>query len=322
MRLVKIFLLLLIWGQPALANNFFSKPTIVKIHVAQKKWEEAYQYGFNGQMKVNEIAGLGNWYTALHWEYGTREARRKNKDDWHNDPSISPYAVMDDNPIWKKDPDGDDAWAEFLFGARHPVAASNIGSYSKGSTNISTDAVRFSTKGTDKHSYLNENTNKGEEGMGSQVNADRHTIWQATIASRFGTDIAKEAGDAHEDHPDAISGKSEAMIKTTKFKTMADADEAADLSNNIIGRSIGANSKGEGMKVIAGKVAKEFHDNGLWTAEKQKDGTYSISKTKISDGQYKDLSNSYKDLNNNGYTPEQQNQKDVSEASRAVEAKN
>ncbi len=278
--------------------------------VAQVCSEDEYEYGFNGQMKVNEMAGMGNWYTALHWEYGTREARRKNKDEWHNDPSISPYAVMDDNPIWKKDPDGDDAKAEALFAVRHPAIANSIGVFSKGSTNISTNAARFSTKGN----ILQENASH----EGSEVNADRHTLWQATITSKYGSDIAKEAGDAHEEHPDAIAGNGEAMIKTMTFKTADEADEAADLSNNIIGRSIGENSKGQGMKTVAGKVAKEFHDNGLWTSQKQDDGTYKISKTKISDKQYNSLIKSYKDLNDNGNTKEQQTDHDLDQSAKQV----
>jgi hypothetical protein len=112
MRLVIFFLLLLIWGQPALAANFFPKPTIVKIGAPQKKWEEAYQYGFNGQMKVNEWAGLGNHYTADHWEYSPPTGRRYNKDDWNHNPSVSPYATFDNSPIWKSDPKGDDPSTE------------------------------------------------------------------------------------------------------------------------------------------------------------------------------------------------------------------
>jgi hypothetical protein len=206
---------------------------------------------------------------------------------------------------WKKDPDGDDAKAEALFAARHPAIANSIGVFSKCSTNISTNAARFSTKGN----ILQENASH----EGSEVNADRHTLWQATITSKYGSDIAKEAGDAHDEHPDTIVGKGEAMIKTMTFKT---PDEAADLSNNIIGRSIGEKSKGQGMKTVAGKVAKEFHDNGLWTSQKQDNGTYKITKTKISDKQYNSLMKSYKDLNDNGITKEQQTDHDLDQSAK------
>jgi hypothetical protein len=64
--------------------------------------EDHYHYGFNGQLKVNEIAGVGNHNTALFWEYDTRTARR-----WNPDPVLhaweSPYAVMGGNPIWHND---------------------------------------------------------------------------------------------------------------------------------------------------------------------------------------------------------------------------
>ena len=64
------------------------------------------RFGFNGQEKVNEIAGIGNHTTALFWEYDTRIARR-----WNIDPvdqiSISNYSVMRLNPILFNDPLGD-----------------------------------------------------------------------------------------------------------------------------------------------------------------------------------------------------------------------
>ena len=81
-------------------------------------------------------------------------------------PSYSPYVFCLDNPINLTDPDGREPkgtsppwWREFVFFASHPNIAPQIGEFVKGSTNISTDAVRFSTRGN----VLNENKNKGEE---------------------------------------------------------------------------------------------------------------------------------------------------------------
>jgi hypothetical protein len=105
MRLVNFFLLLLIWGEPALANNFFPKPTIVKIHAPLKNREEAYHYGYNGQMKDNEWAGLGNHNSAKYWEYDTRTTQRANPDPVSN-PSRSSYATFNRNPILNKDVEG------------------------------------------------------------------------------------------------------------------------------------------------------------------------------------------------------------------------
>src|SRR5690606_14249008 len=66
---------------------------------------EDYRFGFNGQEKVNEIAGIGNHNTVLFWEYDTRLGRR-----WNLDPvdqiGISNYAAFANNPIWFDDPLG------------------------------------------------------------------------------------------------------------------------------------------------------------------------------------------------------------------------
>ena len=71
-------------------------------------------YGFNGQEKVDEVAGEGNHNTAMFWEYDTRTGRR-----WNLDPnpqiSISDYAVFGNNPILNNDPDGD-TYLHYLIG--------------------------------------------------------------------------------------------------------------------------------------------------------------------------------------------------------------
>ena len=67
----------------------------------------SYDFGFNGQMKTDEISGTGNHNTALFWEYDTRLGRR-----WNIDPVIKPgessYATFGGNPILMVDPSGDD----------------------------------------------------------------------------------------------------------------------------------------------------------------------------------------------------------------------
>jgi hypothetical protein len=57
-------------------------------------------------MKMNEVAGVGNWNTAEYWEYATRSAHRANLDPVRN-PSQSPYAVFNSNPILNSDVKGD-----------------------------------------------------------------------------------------------------------------------------------------------------------------------------------------------------------------------
>jgi Bacterial toxin 23 len=65
-----------------------------------------YRYSFNSQEKTDEIAGAGNHTTAKFWEYSTRLGIRWNTDPVV-DPSISPYATNEDNPIKNSDPNGD-----------------------------------------------------------------------------------------------------------------------------------------------------------------------------------------------------------------------
>lgn len=66
----------------------------------------SYRYSYNGQEKTNEISGAGNHTTAMFWEYDTRTGIRWNRDPVV-DPSISPYATNEDNPIKNSDPNGD-----------------------------------------------------------------------------------------------------------------------------------------------------------------------------------------------------------------------
>ncbi len=64
------------------------------------------RFGFNGMEREDEIAGLGNSYTAKFWQYDSRTARR-----WNQDPvdmfSLSRYATFANNPIFYTDPFGD-----------------------------------------------------------------------------------------------------------------------------------------------------------------------------------------------------------------------
>ncbi|HET8574248.1 MAG TPA: hypothetical protein VFL76_10290, partial [Edaphocola sp.] len=67
--------------------------------------KDKYRFGFNGQEKVNEWAGIGNHNTARFWEYDTRTAQRLNLDPEFN-YSLSPYVTFDQSPIWKGDENG------------------------------------------------------------------------------------------------------------------------------------------------------------------------------------------------------------------------
>ena len=181
------------------------------------------------------------------------------------------------------------------FAASHPVAAKAIGLKGEDSTNITSNANRFAEK-----TGLDNQANG--EGKGNQLNAFRHALWQAAISSRFGTEIAQKVGDANAD---------DASIRERKNKYFSRfaADQAVDLRNNRIGRSIGAENPEAGMKVLAQNILGHFHKEGLWTAKpvKEKGSTHwVISRSKLSKAEYQSALNKINALNENGFNEAEQ----------------
>lgn len=188
------------------------------------------------------------------------------------------------------------------FGLSHPIIALNIGQFKSGSTNITTNAVRFATNDLG----LNENSSK----EGSQVNAFRHVLWQATITKRYGIDIAREVGSAHEENPDALGERySMEHFENVEFLKSSDADQTCDLLNNIQGRIVGITTESEKMNKIALDVIDKYYTDGFWTSEQTKNGTYKITKKKITEKQYATAKKRLKLLDSDGYTKEQRERK-------------
>lgn len=209
--------------------------------------------------------------------------------------SVSPYAYCANNPVRFVDSDGREVGQleEIAFLCRHPFAASRIGTVTtgRGVINISTNAVRFATRG----GILYGSDIKTQEERGSENGAFRHTLWQAQITSEFGADIAKQAGDAHEDN-------SNIDMNQTFFTNITDADRSVDLHNNSIGRTIGGNNRGAQMNETAKAVLDVFVKEGLFQAQKVKGG-YKLVRVKLSSSKSKELMSIFNQLDENGMKP-------------------
>ena len=135
------------------------------------------------------------------------------------------------------------------------------------------------------------------------MNGLGHALWQATITSEFGYDVALQAENAHEANPSTD-------ISIRVFANLNNADETVDLLNNIIGRNIGQKNLNKDMKTLAVLILEEFKNNGLYVAT-QIDNSWVINKSKLSEAKYNELYNIFMNLNKNGFTPSEQKHYDL-----------
>ncbi len=270
-------------------------------------------YKYNGK-ELNEDWGLGwydygaRWYMPDLGRWGAVDPLAEEMASW------SSYSYALNNPIQFVDPDGmapmiagpgDPPGAgryqasvntRYIgFGIRHPLASLRIGfGVTKGATDISTNATRFATRGEVLHG-----SKRNQDDRGSENGAFRHVLWQASITTEFGESVAAQAGNAHEENAFAD-------LSNRTFSNLGDADETVDLLNNQIGRAIGNRSSGADMLNLANMVLNEFHFNGLFTASKDQNGNFVVSKTTLSKEKYSELKEIFSGLNFNGRTPAEQ----------------
>lgn len=179
--------------------------------------------------------------------------------------------------------------AQFIL--NHPVAAQAIGAEDAKSSNISSNAARFA-----KRTGL-DNSRNGD-GRATEVNAVQQALWQAAISAKFDDTIAEQAGNAYLLDTEYREGK-------TDYYSRLAADQAVDLRNNRIGRSIGSGKPAAEMKDLALSVLLYYHKIGLWTAEKTTvDGRkiWRISQTPLSEPAYLAAVGNLQNLNANGMT--------------------
>ncbi|UOO83097.1 hypothetical protein LVJ83_06465 [Uruburuella testudinis] len=198
------------------------------------------------------------------------------------------------------------------FIAAHPIAAQAIGMESSESANITSNAIRFA-----RRTGLDDRANG--DGRGTQVNAVRHTLWQAAIAARFDPATAEAVGHAYEINPVIDEAQ-------TDYPSRYAADEAVDLRNNRIGRRIGSERPQTDMKTLALSVLAHFSQEGLWMAEPVETNgqtAWRISQTKLNHTQYEAAVRNLGPLNENGFTDAEQRRyenESPSEIEQAIEA--
>ena len=87
---------------------------------------------------------------------------------------------------------------------------------------------------------------------------------------------------------------------------MAEADQTVDLLNNVIGRGIGEANKGASMNDLANIVLDTFKSDGLYTATKDSNGNWVVSKTQLTTEKYNELKGVFKGLDSTGRTAAEQ----------------
>jgi hypothetical protein len=175
----------------------------------------------------------------------------------------------------------------------HPIASIKVGSVKRGGKNISSVSARIA-----RHAAENGNMTVG---IGSERNALRHVIWSGIITAKFGNNVAKLIGNAHEGIP--VSAQNNAHVDFTQPPpdNLEGADSVVDFLNNEIGREISSKLGEKATEFeIAVEALKVQRDEGLWTATKDADGNILISKTKITQEQYNTAIKTLKTLDQYG----------------------
>lgn len=181
---------------------------------------------------------------------------------------------------------------ELSFALQNPSTALAIGTYTPGSTNVATNSARIASG-----IRLPEN----EAMQGSHVNALRHALWQATVAVKFGPDVALEVGNAHEKNPDALAALQDPKrVVFNGEHALSRADEIVDLLNNQIGRELGSANPKASSKDLAIKLIEHFKQQGLWIAQQTSEGGYRLQQSPLTAQEYRTAQKALRHMDENG----------------------
>jgi hypothetical protein len=216
------------------------------------KVNDGYRFGFNGQEKVDEIAGAGNHNTAEFWEYDTRLARRWNRDpEYQKMSNESPYAVNHSNPIANCDPKGD-------FGFIGAALGATVGAIVEYSSQVASNLIQ----GKGLRDAFYRDVDFADVGISAGEGALIASTGGISLLAHAGFAAARVGVDA------SINGKLK-FIGGNGAQSKANSDLMKDAASELLGLGIG---KSIGALNLQSRVAnsiinKESSINRVITSE-------------------------------------------------------
>jgi RHS repeat-associated protein len=280
-------------------------------------YNDSNHYKFTGKERDAETGFdyfgaryYGNWYGRFLSADWAAKPEAVPYSDLQDPQSLNLYSYVKNIPTTRFDADGHCCELEIAFSkavsnyfishpdqyfaVTHPSKMVFDLHYSKGAwrnpnaTNLTTNTVRFANS-----LGLSDSKPGMDAGLGTQVNAFRHVEWSASMTVKYGSQIATQATNSHEQNPYV-----DLSVRNFSGKNAAGkADQTADLLNNQIGRAIGEANPGASMAQLAGDY---YHTNGLYESQPNADGSVSVVQTKLSDQDYANAKKNLNQLDQNG----------------------